>query len=264
MFNRKLHILLYTLLFIYILISLGQYYHFKNEINKKIKRIENLKTISLKNKKKIEQIKSINKSYEVLELYLDSISEKRIFFEKKGEKVKISKNILPALNTLDNDTLKLKENNLQKKKPTKVTDSSITSNNIIKNDKTENKNDQIEEESYIKDDFKRSYFFNEITNVYYNLKRPRPVNSKDKNIWIEIQSENSNYVNSIPNIIKQITLNNVNLSIIDIKESITKTPSKYISTYYIQVKIPKGVIYKKNILIVTADVDYSKLFEAYE
>lgn len=263
MYNRKLHILLYFLLFVYIIISLFQYFHFKNEINEKTKRIENLNIISQKNDEKIQQIKDVRQSYDVLERYLDSINElsnaknieneKEVIKKKKTTsetKVKVIKS-----DSVISDLTTSKIDNLDK----------IEINPNIKNEPDKNKSDQTKlspEELKAKAELIRPNFFNDIIRVYSNAKNPKPISSKDKKFWIEIESENGNFKNSIQNIIKQITLNGISVRIINILERNKRVSNGFISVYHIQVKVPKGIIYQKNRLIVSADIDYIKLFMA--
>ncbi len=217
MYNKKLHILLYSLLFIYIIVSLTQYFHFKNLINRKIKRIDDLNTMISINDTKINQIKSVRESYQTLELYLDStliktnntlkksihkssINTKTLKKEKLVEETKVDSSLIKR-NIKVSDSIARYANTLE-------TD---TINPTIKKDTIKKQRKLSTEEYRNQAEAIKPYFFNEITRVYHNIKKPRNVRKNDNHIWIEINSENGNYKNSLKNIIHNITINNVSV-----------------------------------------------------
>lgn len=272
MLNKRTHIILYGLLFVYVGVSVVQYFHFNKEINKRIERIENLSQIYSINDKKIEQLKELKSTYNVLEKMLDSTllinkslktqendiinhEQKEIIVSKLSHK---NSEIVDQFNLSKLDTLKREKKSISI--DTVVINNSLISDSIKKENATKKETVSSEELREIVKEF-RDFYFKDITRVYSNARKPRPVKLKDKYIWIEIESDYGNYKNSLRQIIHQITINGSYVNIADIKENGRRTSGGDITTYYIKLKIPKHVVFKANNRItLTADRTYTTWF----
>ncbi len=275
MFDKRLHILLYGLLVVYIGVSLGQHYHFKKEIAQKEQRIDDFKQLISKNDEKIEQVRALKKSYWMVESLLDSLIEvKQNDAKKRSIPYSLSSNTegIPSPNST---ITKPPPPNPVPIEPTQSEDvetpieTNETEDNITEKKESESLHVSIEESEDVSLDNlndkevvaaakkAKRFFFKEITRIYSNIKKPREVRSNDKYIWIEIDSDYGNYKNPLWKMIRGITINGTYVDINDIKENIRNSPSGFIATYYIEVRIPRDVVFvQRNQIILTADTEY--------
>ena len=269
--HKRTHLVLYGLLFVYIGVSIGQYYHFKNEIEKRSNRIENLNKLLVSHDNQIEKIVDLSSSIIRLEKILDSsivinenLQSKTLteitIIKPQNENIKRNDSLLNELTTSETSILP-RDSTLV------IRDSTILRQNDEIEDKFEN-NDSIVNELSSKElrelaeSFKK-YYFNDINEVYANLRNPRQARTKDKSIWIEIDSDYGNYKNPLYKIISRVSLNGTVVNIIDIKENIRNSPTGFKATYFIEISIPRRVLFiGRNQIILTADKDYIKWFSA--
>ncbi len=250
--KRRLYIF-YTFLFLYAIVSFGQYFYFKKEIRTKEEHITNLNQILDSPNTKLEEATKIDANYKRITARLDSLLNSDTELEEPVEEI-VRKIITPV------ETIAEEPADTTKPKPIEITEVQETeSEEIVSEEKKEIK--KTAEELRREAEKLKKYFFKEITGIYANLKNPRPVRQSDRYIWIEIISDYGSYKNPLWKMIRGISINGVYVPMSDVKEQLFQTSSGYITTYYIELQIPREVVfYQRNQVILAADKDYIEWF----
>lgn len=260
--NYKLNTLVFFLLFYIIgFIFLRSYYL------KKIKQQE-LYTIKLSETLKsndniLTDLHILNQDLESIDCIIDSIvindlnNIDKIEVKKKYDELKKkTKKTFPIANEKKTGTVKTKDTlqefiDLTIKDKDSVAIAKIDSDDSLADEKSKISIDGKVKKT--KKEVKRSnrkYLFEGINRVYNRKKNYNPLTSNEKFIWIELHSKHGQLSNSIPNIIKEIIINNIHVRLSSVKEYYINNGT---TAYMLGVKVPKKILQKGRNLIIVKD-----------